>query len=111
MWEAKFIINYRVTDHARDEMVRRQIAEEDVAKVLGIEEKQMSNNRIFKGWINPLQFLEIDEPWASAINTPPTLEAVFKFLCAPGVSANLSGLTITTLYLAMLSPFIQLRYP
>lgn len=34
MAEAKSITNYRVTDHARDEMVRRQISEEDVAKVL-----------------------------------------------------------------------------
>ena len=39
MAEAKSITNYRVTDHARDEMVRRQITEEDVAKVLAAPEQ------------------------------------------------------------------------
>ncbi len=38
MAEAKSITNYRVTDHARDEMVRRQITEEDVTKVLAAPE-------------------------------------------------------------------------
>ena len=57
-----------------------------------IEEEQMNSDRDFKGWINPLQFLEVDEPWASANNTPPTLEAVLKFLCTPGVSAHLDDL-------------------
>ena len=39
MAESKSIINYRITDHARDEMVRRQITEEDVAKVLAAPEQ------------------------------------------------------------------------
>ena len=39
MAEAKSITNYRVTDHARDEMVRRQITEADVAKVLAAPEQ------------------------------------------------------------------------
>ena len=39
MAEAKSITNYRVTDHARDEMVRRQITEEEVAKVLAAPEQ------------------------------------------------------------------------
>ncbi len=39
MAEAKSITNYRVTDHARDEMVRRQVTEEDVAKVLAAPEQ------------------------------------------------------------------------
>lgn len=39
MAEAKPITNYRVTNHARDEMVHRQITEEDVAKVLAAPEQ------------------------------------------------------------------------
>ena len=39
MAEAKSITNYRVTDHARDEMTRRQITEEDVARVLAAPEQ------------------------------------------------------------------------
>ncbi len=36
---AKPITHYRLTDHAKDEMVRRQISEEDVAKVLAAPEQ------------------------------------------------------------------------
>jgi hypothetical protein len=39
MAEAKAITTYRVTDHARDEMVRRQITEAEVAKVLAAPEQ------------------------------------------------------------------------
>lgn len=39
MAEKKSITNYRITDHARDEMVRRQITEEEVAKVLAAPEQ------------------------------------------------------------------------
>lgn len=33
------IVNYRITDHARNEMSRRQISEEDVAQVLAEPEQ------------------------------------------------------------------------
>ncbi|MBS3932976.1 MAG: DUF4258 domain-containing protein [Truepera sp.] len=39
MVEAKSITTYRITDHARDEMVRRQITEAEVAKVLAAPEQ------------------------------------------------------------------------
>lgn len=39
MAEEKRITNYRITEHAREEMVRRQISEEDVAKVLANPEQ------------------------------------------------------------------------
>lgn len=39
MTEAKSLTNYRLTDHAREEMVRRQITEEEVAKVLAAPEQ------------------------------------------------------------------------
>lgn len=52
----------------------------------------MSDERIFKGWINPLQFLQVDEPWASMLNETLTLEAVLGFLCTPGVTTDLDSL-------------------
>lgn len=52
----------------------------------------MSNDKLFNAWINPLQFLEVDDPWASSIDNPATLEAVVKFLCTPGVDSNLDSL-------------------
>lgn len=39
MAEAKSITNYRLTDHAREEMVRRQITQEEVAEVLATPEQ------------------------------------------------------------------------
>jgi hypothetical protein len=41
---AKPIARYRITDHARSEMMRRQIIEEDVAKVL-IDPEQVETFR------------------------------------------------------------------
>ncbi len=39
MTQKKPIITYRLTEHARQEMIRRQIAEEDVARVLAAPEQ------------------------------------------------------------------------
>ena len=39
MVQAKLITTDRLTDHARQEMMRRQIAEEDVARVLAAPEQ------------------------------------------------------------------------
>jgi len=39
MAETESINTFRITDHARSEMVRRQIIEEDVAKVLAAPEQ------------------------------------------------------------------------
>lgn len=52
----------------------------------------MSDGRAFRGWLNPLQFLEVDEPWASATNANPHIEDVLKFLCTPGVDCGLESL-------------------
>jgi hypothetical protein len=51
----------------------------------------MDEGKLFQGWINPLQFLAVDEPWASG-SGPPSLESVLDFLCTPG-----SGYDIDTL--------------
>ena len=41
----------------------------------------MSADRLISGWVNPLAFLEVDEPWASMMKATPTLESVLRFLC------------------------------
>jgi hypothetical protein len=38
-------------------------------------------DRQIPGWVNPLAFLEVDEPRASSTPATPTLEAVLRFLC------------------------------
>jgi hypothetical protein len=46
----------------------------------------------FKAWINPLAFLEVDEPWASIDKTAPTAETILSFLCPPGMPADSASL-------------------
>jgi hypothetical protein len=43
-------------------------------------------------WINPLAFLEIDEPWASSTPKPVTLEAVVDFATAEGLAHDIPSL-------------------
>jgi len=52
----------------------------------------MTNDKIFDAWINPLAFLDVDEPWAEIGKAQPKLDAVVGFLCAPGVPADLDSL-------------------
>jgi hypothetical protein len=44
-------------------------------------------------FVNPLQLLEVDEPWASMSPKPPTADDIFKFMCTPGVPSDLDSLT------------------
>jgi hypothetical protein len=46
----------------------------------------------FTAWINPMAFLEVDEPWASLEKTPPTAETILSFLCPPGTPADSASL-------------------
>jgi hypothetical protein len=43
----------------------------------------LTQGRAIKGAINPLQFIEVDEPWASTSKALFTPEAVLRFLCTP----------------------------
>ncbi len=52
----------------------------------------MSEDKLIKGWINPLAFLDVDEPWAAIGASQPKLESVIGFLCPPGIPADLDSL-------------------
>lgn len=52
----------------------------------------MPTNGTFKAWINPLAFLEVDEPWAPNIKMPPSAETILSFLCPPGTTADSNSL-------------------
>jgi len=41
--------------------------------------------------INPLAFLEVDEPTAPGVNPPPDFESVVRYLCAPETDADLGA--------------------
>jgi hypothetical protein len=47
---------------------------------------------MFEAWINPLAFLEVDEPWAPNTNMPPSAETILSFLCPPGTAADSDSL-------------------
>jgi hypothetical protein len=49
-------------------------------------------DRLFKVWVNPLQFLEVDEPWASTSDRQLDLVALVRFATAPGTSSDLQAL-------------------
>lgn len=49
----------------------------------------MSADRLIKAFLNPLQFLEVDEPWPPVLKTPPDSETVLKFLCSPGIESDI----------------------
>lgn len=52
----------------------------------------MTEGRLFKGWVNPLQFLEVDEPWATLKIDPPSLQNVIDFVCTPGTKSDIDSL-------------------
>jgi hypothetical protein len=52
----------------------------------------MSDDKLIEVFLNPLQFLEIDEPWAPLQKEEPSLEAVLDFICIPGIGSDLKSL-------------------
>jgi hypothetical protein len=48
----------------------------------------MPDRGTFQAWINPLVFLDVDEPRVSLQKTQPTAESILSFLCPPGISAD-----------------------
>lgn len=53
----------------------------------------MNEDTFLDVFINPLAFLEVDEPWASLDEREPTPENIFNYLCTPGVPADVPSLT------------------
>lgn len=52
----------------------------------------MSEDKLIEVFLNPLQFLEIDEPWATLQKGEPSLEAVLDFICTPSIGSDLKSL-------------------
>ena len=52
----------------------------------------MPDGRLINAFVNPLAFLEVDEPWATPEKTPPTAESILSFLCPPGLPADSDSL-------------------
>ncbi|MDP2663697.1 MAG: hypothetical protein Q8R28_23520 [Dehalococcoidia bacterium] len=52
----------------------------------------MTNELRLRAFINPLAFLEVDQPWADPRGPLPNLQAVIDFLCEPGVKSDVDSL-------------------
>lgn len=52
----------------------------------------MPEDKLIDVFVNPLQFLELDEPWASLQKEKPSLESFIDFICIPGVGSDLKSL-------------------
>jgi hypothetical protein len=52
----------------------------------------MSDDKLIEVFLNPLQFLEVDEPWASLERKEPSVEAVLDFICTPGIGSGLKSI-------------------
>jgi len=52
----------------------------------------MPEDKLIEVFLNPLQFLEIDEPWAAFQKEGPSLEAVLGFICTPGIGSDLKNI-------------------
>ena len=44
------------------------------------------------GLINPLQYIEADEPWSKLLGEEPSYESLLRFLCGQEVSSDLDSL-------------------
>ena len=83
MAQAKSITHYRVTDHAWDEMVRRQINAEDVASVLAAPEQTETVREGREVWQSRFQSGEPPTPHLLRIfvdtdRIPPEVVTVYR---------------------------------
>ncbi len=49
---------------------------------------KMSDDKLIEVYVNPLQFIEVDEPWASIETREVTPEAILNFICTPGIGSE-----------------------
>ena len=48
--------------------------------------------KLFKIWLNPLQLIDVDEPWATLSEKELKAKDLIKFLCTPGIESDEKGL-------------------
>ncbi len=52
----------------------------------------MSKEKYFKAWINPLAFIEVDQPWTQSAKDPVSIEAIINYICTPGLKTDIDSL-------------------
>lgn len=54
----------------------------------GLQSHEETKESLIRVWLNPLQILEIDEPWARAQPSEISAKVYLDFLCTPGVASD-----------------------
>ena len=57
-----------------------------------MNESKKSEGKLFQVWINPLQLIDVDEPWSRFSEKELKPEDLIKFLCTPGIECDEKGL-------------------
>jgi hypothetical protein len=52
----------------------------------------MSDDVLIEGYVNQLQFIDVDEPWASFSNQEVNAQSILDFLCTPGLSSEIESM-------------------
>lgn len=60
--------------------------------LLLIIDKFMSKEKYFEAILNPLAFIEIEEPWASSLSKSPNNKDFIKNFCSPGMGYDIPDL-------------------
>ena len=57
-----------------------------------MNDSKKSEGKLFKVWLNPLQLIDVDEPWSRVSEKELKPEDLIKFLCTPGIECDEKGL-------------------
>jgi hypothetical protein len=52
----------------------------------------MSDDRLIDVYVNPIQFIDVDEPWATVLNREVSAQSVLDFICTPGVGSDIESI-------------------
>jgi hypothetical protein len=56
-----------------------------------VNESKMSDDRLIEVFVNPIQFTDVDKPWAT-LNQEVTAQSVLDFICTPGVGSDIESI-------------------
>lgn len=52
----------------------------------------MSDDKLIEVFLNPLQFIDVDEPWATVRPQELTPEAILDFICTPSIGSDVESI-------------------
>jgi len=59
--------------------------------MMGLKMSEKSDDKLVNAFINPLAFIEVDEPWATHLDKTTIPENILEYMCTPGVNSKGEG--------------------